>query len=83
LLKTRAQPTATANQYQLSAELPQDYLNGSAGGSCLKGPHEHKNSLPQPNDRLAKARIMFKDGWQFYIVDADGRIFHLEQFDEI
>jgi hypothetical protein len=46
LLKTRAQPTATANQYQLSAELPQDYLNGSAGGSCLKRPHEHKNSLP-------------------------------------
>ena len=36
-----------------------------------------------PAIAVAKARIMFKAGWQVYIVDADGRIFHPEQFDEI
>ena len=36
-----------------------------------------------PAIAVAKARIMLKAGWQVYIVDADGRIFHPEQFDEI
>ena len=35
---------------------------------------------------LARKRgrsVMSKAGWQVHIVDADGRIFHPEQFDEI
>jgi hypothetical protein len=36
-----------------------------------------------PAIAVAKARILFKAGWQVHVVDADGRIFHLEQFDEL
>jgi hypothetical protein len=32
---------------------------------------------------VAKARIMSKAGWQVHVVDADGRMFHPEQFDEL
>jgi hypothetical protein len=36
-----------------------------------------------PAIAVAKARIMSKAGWQVHIVDADGRMFHPEQFDEL
>jgi hypothetical protein len=32
----------------------------------------------RPAIAVAKARILFKAGWQVHIVDADGRIFHPE-----
>jgi hypothetical protein len=37
----------------------------------------------RPAIAVAKARILFKAGWQVHIVDADGRMFHPEQFDEL
>jgi hypothetical protein len=37
----------------------------------------------RPAIAVAKARILFKAGWQVHIVDADGRIFHPEQFDQL
>jgi hypothetical protein len=37
----------------------------------------------RPAIAVAKARMLFKAGWQVHIVDADGRIFHAEQFDEL
>jgi hypothetical protein len=36
-----------------------------------------------PAIAVAKARIMSKAGWQVHIVDADGRMFHPEQFDQL
>ena len=36
-----------------------------------------------PAIAVAKARIMSKAGWQVHVVDADGRMFHPEQFDEL
>ena len=32
---------------------------------------------------VAKARISFKAGWQVHVVDAEGRISHPEQFDQL
>ena len=32
---------------------------------------------------VAKARGLSKAGWQVHVVDADGRIFHLEKVDEL
>ena len=32
---------------------------------------------------VAKARGLFKTGWQVHIVDADGRLFHSEKFDRL
>ena len=37
----------------------------------------------RPAIAVAKARILFKAGWQVHIVDVDGRIFHPEQFDQL
>jgi hypothetical protein len=36
-----------------------------------------------PAIAVAKARGLFKTGWQVHVVDADGRLFHPEQFDEL
>jgi hypothetical protein len=36
-----------------------------------------------PAIAVAKARIMSKAGWQVHVVDADGRMFHPEQFDQL
>jgi menaquinone-dependent protoporphyrinogen IX oxidase len=32
---------------------------------------------------VAKARGLFQAGWRVHIVDADGRVFHLENFDQV
>jgi hypothetical protein len=32
---------------------------------------------------VPKARGLVKAGWQVHIVDADGRVFHLENFDQV
>jgi hypothetical protein len=32
---------------------------------------------------VAKARGLFKAGWQVHIVDADGEVFHPEKFDQL
>ena len=32
---------------------------------------------------VAKARGLFKTGWQVHVVDADGRVFHAEKFDHL
>ena len=32
---------------------------------------------------VAKARGLFKTGWQVHVVDADGRVFHAEKFDDL
>jgi hypothetical protein len=37
----------------------------------------------RPAIAVAKARGLFKAGWQVHVVDADGRMFHLEQFDQL
>jgi hypothetical protein len=37
----------------------------------------------RPAIAVAKARISFKAGWQVHVVDAEGRIFHPEQFDQL
>ena len=37
----------------------------------------------RPAIAVAKARILFKAGWRVHVVDADGRMFHPEQFDEL
>ena len=36
-----------------------------------------------PAIAVAKARGLFKAGWQVHVVDADGRMFHPEQFDQL
>jgi hypothetical protein len=36
-----------------------------------------------PAIAVAKARGLFKAGWQVHVVDADGRLFHPEQFDQL
>jgi hypothetical protein len=36
-----------------------------------------------PAIAVAKARGLSKAGWQVHVVDADGRMFHLEQFDQL
>jgi hypothetical protein len=32
---------------------------------------------------VAKARGLHKTGWQVHVVDADGRIFHPDKFDQL
>jgi hypothetical protein len=32
---------------------------------------------------VAKARGLFKTGWQVHVVDADGRVFHSEKLDHL
>ena len=32
---------------------------------------------------VANARGLFKAGWQVHVVDADGRMFHPEKFDQL
>jgi hypothetical protein len=32
---------------------------------------------------VAKARGLFKTGWQVHLVDAEGRVFHPETFDHL
>jgi hypothetical protein len=32
---------------------------------------------------VAKARGLFNAGWQVHVVDADGRMFHPERFDQL
>jgi hypothetical protein len=32
---------------------------------------------------VAKARGLFKTGWQVHVVDAEGRVFHPEKFDHL
>jgi hypothetical protein len=32
---------------------------------------------------VAKARGLFKTGWQVHVVDADGRVFHPEKLDHL
>jgi hypothetical protein len=32
---------------------------------------------------IAKARGLFKTGWQVHVVDAEGRVFHPEKFDHL
>jgi hypothetical protein len=36
-----------------------------------------------PAIAVAKARGLFEAGWQVHVIDADGRMFHPEQFDEL
>ena len=36
-----------------------------------------------PAIAVAKARGLFRAGWQVHVVDADGRMFHPEQFDQL
>jgi hypothetical protein len=32
---------------------------------------------------VSKARELFKAGWQVHVIDADGRMFHPNQFDQL
>jgi hypothetical protein len=32
---------------------------------------------------VAKARGLFKAGWQVHVVDANGRVFHPDKFDHL
>jgi hypothetical protein len=51
--------------------------------------HAWKDSQSQrtlyvsPVIAVAKARGLFEIGWQVHIVDADGRLFHPEKFDQL
>jgi hypothetical protein len=36
-----------------------------------------------PTLAVAKARGLFKTGWQVHVVDAEGRVFHPEKLDHL
>jgi hypothetical protein len=49
-----------------------------------KGGEESKRTLYiSPVIAVAKGRGLIKAGWQVHIVDADGRVFHSEKFDQL
>jgi hypothetical protein len=49
-----------------------------------KAGEESKRTLyTSPVIAHAKAQGLFKAGWQVHIVDADGRVFHPEKFNEV
>jgi hypothetical protein len=50
---------------------------------ALKDRKSTRTLYLRPAIAVARARILFKAGWQVHIVDADGRMFHPEQFDEL
>ena len=40
-------------------------------------------SFTSPVLTVAKARGLFKAGWQVHVVDANGRVFHPDKFDHL
>jgi hypothetical protein len=83
LLKTRAQPTATANQHHFEPSFRRITSMAALVVHASKDRMSTRTLYLSPAIAVAKARVMSKAGWQVHIVDADGRIFHCEQFDEI
>jgi hypothetical protein len=60
-----------------------DYANGRASVHASKHRKSTRTLYISPAIAVAKARIMSKAGWQVHVVDADGRMFHPEQFDQL
>src|ERR1700676_2244177 len=69
-----------------------DSCGRASGARCvalLVWPFEwqSKHAAPRlftsPILAVAKARGLFKTGWQVHVVDADGRVFHAEKFDHL
>jgi hypothetical protein len=48
-----------------------------------EGQESKRTLYTSPVIAVAKARGLFKAGWQVHIVDADGEVFHPEKFDKI
>jgi hypothetical protein len=48
-----------------------------------KGSESQRTLYINPAIAVAKARGLSKAGWQVHVVDADGRMFHPEKFDQL